>query len=92
MGCQAGDLWHLERGDFLTRRSFLFSFSFYFALSFLVTRSLRARPAIAASYSTLKTVAPLSDQDRIFTNLYGKHDYRLSGAKARVRTLYLPTS
>ena len=25
----------------------------------------------------------LSDKDRIFTNLYGKHDFRLSGARAR---------
>jgi len=27
--------------------------------------------------------APLKDQDRIFTNLYGRHDWRLKGAKAR---------
>ena len=25
----------------------------------------------------------LSDQDRIFTNLYGVHDWRLAGARAR---------
>ena len=25
----------------------------------------------------------LADQDRIFTNLYGQHDWRLPGAKAR---------
>ena len=25
----------------------------------------------------------LSDKDRIFTNLYGKHDWRLTGARAR---------
>ena len=25
----------------------------------------------------------LADQDRIFTNLYGQHDWRLAGAKAR---------
>lgn len=25
----------------------------------------------------------LKDQDRIFTNLYGRHDFRLKGAKAR---------
>jgi len=27
--------------------------------------------------------APLSDEDRIFTNLYGRHDWRLKGAMAR---------
>lgn len=39
---------------------------------------------------TLATVAAprtsfggLKDQDRIFTNLYGKHDYKLSGALKR---------
>lgn len=26
---------------------------------------------------------PLADQDRIFTNLYGRHDWRLKGAMAR---------
>ena len=25
----------------------------------------------------------LSDKDRIFTNLYGSHDWRLAGARAR---------
>ena len=30
------------------------------------------------------TFGPLSDEDRIFTNLYGRHDYRLKGALARV--------
>ena len=25
----------------------------------------------------------LSDKDRIFTNLYGQHDWRLAGARAR---------
>jgi hypothetical protein len=27
---------------------------------------------------------PLKDQDRIFTNLYGRHDFKLKGAMARV--------
>jgi len=26
---------------------------------------------------------PLSDEDRIFRNLYGRHDWRLKGAMAR---------
>merc|ERR550539_1048406 len=30
-----------------------------------------------------KTYGPLHDDDRIFTNLYGRHDWRLKGALAR---------
>ena len=30
-----------------------------------------------------KTYGPLKDQDRIFTNIYGRHDWRLKGAMAR---------
>ena len=30
-----------------------------------------------------KTYGPLADQDRIFTNIYGRHDWRLKGAMAR---------
>merc|ERR1712078_340188 len=29
------------------------------------------------------TYGPLADQDRIFTNIYGRHDWRLKGAMAR---------
>jgi len=29
------------------------------------------------------TFGPLKDEDRIFTNLYGRHDFKLKGAKAR---------
>lgn len=36
-----------------------------------------------AAGSASKTISPLKDQDRIFTNLYGKHDWRLKGALAR---------
>ncbi|KAJ1371544.1 NADH dehydrogenase [ubiquinone] flavoprotein 1, mitochondrial, partial [Parelaphostrongylus tenuis] len=31
------------------------------------------------------TFGNLKDSDRIFTNLYGRHDYRLKGALSRVR-------
>ncbi|XP_022083330.1 NADH dehydrogenase [ubiquinone] flavoprotein 1, mitochondrial-like [Acanthaster planci] len=31
----------------------------------------------------IKKYGPLKDQDRIFTNLYGRHDWRLKGALAR---------
>jgi len=30
-----------------------------------------------------KTYGPLADEDRIFTNLYGRHDWKLKGAMAR---------
>jgi len=33
--------------------------------------------------STAKAYGDLKDQDRIFTNLYGRHDWRLKGALAR---------
>lgn len=50
----------------------------------LLARS--AAPVAVSAYSTtLRTITPLSDQDRIFTNLYGKHDFKLAGAKKRVR-------
>jgi len=33
--------------------------------------------------ASAKTYGPLADQDRIFTNIYGRHDWRLKGAMAR---------
>jgi NADH dehydrogenase (ubiquinone) flavoprotein 1 len=33
--------------------------------------------------STAKTYGGLKDEDRIFTNLYGRHDFRLKGALKR---------
>ncbi|KAF8569706.1 hypothetical protein P879_03104 [Paragonimus westermani] len=40
--------------------------------------------ASTAATPTTKTVyGPLADQDRIFTNLYGRHDWRLKGAMKR---------
>lgn len=40
---------------------------------------------LSASFFLLlqKQGSPLSDQDRIFTNLYGRHDWRLKGAMSR---------
>lgn len=32
---------------------------------------------------------PLKDEDRIFTNLYGRHDWRLKGALKRVGNLVI---
>ncbi|KAI8618907.1 hypothetical protein BC830DRAFT_1106576 [Chytriomyces sp. MP71] len=61
-----------------------------------ILRHARAVPmqpmrAVAASSRAMATVAPtptrtygnLKDQDRIFTNLYGRHDFKLQGALKR---------
>ena len=42
---------------------------------------VRHQSAEAAPAKT--TYGPLADQDRIFTNIYGRHDWRLKGAMAR---------
>lgn len=48
--------------------------------------------AAAASYSSsTRHHGGLKDEDRIFTNLYGKHDWGLKGAMKRVR-LFFETS
>lgn len=39
--------------------------------------------ATEATKSEKKTYGPLKDEDRIFTNLYGRYDFKLKGAKAR---------
>lgn len=54
----------------------------------MLARSLKCatklQPACAGVTQTQAfSNAPLKDQDRIFTNLYGRHDWRLSGAQAR---------
>lgn len=40
-------------------------------------------PAGVPPPQTKTTFGPLADQDRIFTNLYGRHDWRLKGALKR---------
>lgn len=35
------------------------------------------------STTTTTITPPLKDEDRIFTNLYGRHDWRLAGARKR---------
>ncbi|CAH8618960.1 unnamed protein product [Schistosoma bovis] len=37
----------------------------------------------STTQTTKTTYGPLSDEDRIFTNLYGRHDWRLKGAMQR---------
>ena len=39
-----------------------------------------------------KIYGPLHDDDRIFTNLYGRHDWRLKGALSRVCCLCITCS
>merc|ERR1712088_504207 len=46
----------------------------------IVRLNSTAPPAPAPAKTTF---GPLSDQDRIFRNLYGRHDWRLKGASAR---------
>lgn len=40
-------------------------------------------PAGTPPPQTKTTFGPLADQDRIFTNLYGRHDWRIKGALKR---------
>jgi len=37
----------------------------------------------SAEAAPAKSYGPLADQDRIFTNIYGRHDWRIKGAMAR---------
>ena len=45
------------------------------------SQAVRHQSAEAAPAKT--TYGPLADQDRIFTNIYGRHDWRIKGAMAR---------
>lgn len=42
-----------------------------------------SQQASAPAPQTRTTFGGLADQDRIFTNLYGRHDWRLKGAMKR---------
>jgi NADH dehydrogenase (ubiquinone) flavoprotein 1 len=44
-----------------------------------------AAPAGVPPKQTKTKFGALKDEDRIFTNLYGRHDWKLKGAMARVR-------
>jgi len=57
-----------------------------------VLRNLQGSSIVASSQAVrhqsaeaapAKTYGPLADQDRIFTNIYGRHDWRIKGAMAR---------
>lgn len=62
----------------------------------ILARQVRATPSVARTFATEATPDPnanpitgkttygnLSDEDRIFTNLYMKHDFKLKGALKR---------
>ncbi|CAH8628437.1 unnamed protein product [Heterobilharzia americana] len=44
-----------------------------------------ASSATPTAQTTKTTYGPLSDDDRVFTNIYGRHDWRLKGAMKRVK-------
>jgi len=48
-----------------------------------LTTSFRANTTAAAPRTEKTAFGPLSDEDRIFTNLYGRHDWKLKGAQSR---------
>lgn len=53
---------------------------------FLIARRLASTTAAGAQNKAAEPKTrggPLKDEDRIFTNLYGKHDWRLKGAQSR---------
>uniref|UniRef100_A0AC34FZX6 Uncharacterized protein n=1 Tax=Panagrolaimus sp. ES5 TaxID=591445 RepID=A0AC34FZX6_9BILA len=53
----------------------------------IVTRSFSAAapPKTEEKKPEKTTFGNLKDEDRIFTNLYGRHDFRLKASMARVR-------
>lgn len=63
-------------------KSFIFSGSLVPALKCTQIRSQSAQ-ASAPPPQTRTTFGNLKDEDRIFTNLYGRHDWRLKGALQR---------
>ncbi len=50
----------------------------------VAVRYQSAAPAAVPPKQTKTKFGGLKDQDRIFTNLYGRHDFKLKGALARV--------
>ena len=53
-------------------------------MKLLSTASFLGQQQNAAEAPPAKTkFGPLADQDRIFTNIYGRHDWGIKGAMAR---------
>lgn len=53
------------------------------ATPLLANQPIRGNATGAPPPQTKTVFGPLADQDRIFTNLYGRHDWRLKGALKR---------
>merc|ERR1712198_297089 len=49
----------------------------------VIGQNSAAGAVIAARNDSTKTYGNIPDEDRIFTNLYGRHDWRMKGAMAR---------
>ena len=45
--------------------------------------------AMSAAATPSRSYGGLKDEDRIFQNLYGRHDWRLKGAMSRVRPYHI---
>lgn len=55
----------------------------------LIRRSFSAAASSpAGTKPPERTYGNMKDEDRIFTNLYGRHDYRLKGALGRVQNRF----
>lgn len=52
---------------------------------YITKRFLRSISAVstATEENSIKTIGNLKDEDRIFTNLYGQHEWNLKGALSR---------
>ena len=65
-----------------------FQFIIYFkkalATTSIATRNQSAAVAVAPPKQKKTKFGGLKDEDRIFTNLYGRHDWKLKGALSRV--------
>ena len=71
---------------------FIFIQSFQFsALPIAAQRqfSAAAPPQAEEKKPEKTTFGNLRDEDRIFTNLYGRHDFRLKASMARVSTCFV---
>lgn len=54
----------------------------------VAVRNQSAAAAAVPPKQTKTKFGGLKDSDRIFTNLYGRHDFKLKGAQSRVMICY----
>lgn len=62
----------------------IYIFTLFFKVSRVAARGVATAAPPAAEKKEKTSFGNLHDNDRIFTNLYGRHDYRLKGALKRV--------